>query len=52
MKVKVFVAQSPLTLLYPMDGSPPCSSTYGIFQARMPEWIAICLLQRIFPPRD
>ena len=35
------VAQSCLTLSDPMDCSLPCSSVHGIFQARVPEWVAI-----------
>ena len=35
------VAQSCLTLCDPMDCSIPVSSTHGIFQARVLEWIAI-----------
>ena len=35
------VAQSCLTLLDPMDCSPPGSSIHGIFQARVLEWGAI-----------
>ena len=40
MKVKSEseVAQSCLTLSNPMDCSPPGSSIYGIFQARVLEW--------------
>ena len=43
MKVKSGrkVAQSCLTLLDPMDCSPPGSSAHGIFQARVLEWGAI-----------
>ena len=43
MKVKSEseVAQSCLTLSDPMDCSPPGSSTRGIFQARVLEWVAI-----------
>ena len=43
MKVKSEseVAQSCLTLCDPMDCSPPGSSVYGIFQARVLEWGAI-----------
>ena len=43
MKVKSEseVAQSCLTLLDPMDCSPPGSSIHGIFQARVLEWGAI-----------
>ena len=35
------VAQSCLTLCDPTDHSPPGSSVYGIFQARVLEWGAI-----------
>ena len=35
------VAQSCLTLRYPMDSSLPGSSIHGIFQARVLEWGAI-----------
>ena len=35
------VAQSCLTLRDPMDCSPPGSSVYGTFQARVLEWGAI-----------
>ena len=35
------VAQSCLTLSNPMDCSLPGSSTHGIFQARVLEWVAI-----------
>ena len=43
MKVKTEseVAQSSSTLRDPMDCSLSGSSVYGIFQARVPEWIAI-----------
>ena len=43
MKVKSEseVAQLCLTLLDPMDCSPPGSSVYGIFQAKVLEWGAI-----------
>ena len=43
MKVKSEseVTQSCLTLYDPMDCSPPSSSVYGIFQARVLEWGAI-----------
>ena len=43
MKVKSEseVAQSCLTLSYPMEYSPPGSSVHGIFQARVLEWGAI-----------
>ena len=41
VKLKVFVAQSCLTLGSPMDCSPPSSSVQGILQARILEWVAI-----------
>ena len=40
-KVKVFVAQSCLTLCDPMDGSRPGSPVHGILQARILEGIAM-----------
>ena len=40
VKVKVFVAQSCLTLCNPVDCSPPDSSVHGILQARILEWVA------------
>ena len=30
-----------MTLCHPMDCNPPGSSVYGIFQARIQEWVAI-----------
>ena len=39
--MKVFVAQSCLTLCDTMDYSLPGSSVHGILQARMLEWVAI-----------
>ena len=43
MKVKSEseVTKSCLTLSNPTDCSPPGSSVYGIFQARVLEWVAI-----------
>ena len=38
---KVLVAQLCPTLCDPMDCSLPCSSVYGILQARILEWVAI-----------
>ena len=38
------IAQSRPTLCNPMDCSSPGSSTHGIFQARILEWVAICAL--------
>ena len=40
-KVGVLVAQSCLTLCYPVDCSPAGSSVCGILQARILEWIAM-----------
>ena len=40
------VTQLCLTLCDPMDYSLPNSSTYGIFQARILEWVATGLLLR------
>ena len=37
-----------LTLCYPIDCSPPDSSVYEIFQARILEWLAIPFLRGIF----
>ena len=45
----MFVAQSCLTLCNPMDCSLPGSSVHGIFQAKILAWVAIFLLQEIFP---
>ena len=47
MKVKSEseVAQSCLTLSYPMDCSPPGTSVHGIFQARVLKWVAIAFSQ-------
>jgi len=49
MKVKSEseVAQSYPTLSDPMDCSPPGSSIHGIFQARVPEWVAIAFAIRV-----
>ena len=46
------VAQSCLTLWDPMDCSLPGSSVYGIFQARILEWVAISFSRRSSQPRD
>ena len=45
----VLFALSCLTVCNPMDYSPPGSSVHGILQARILEWVAIPLLQGIFP---
>ena len=49
MKVKSEseVIQLCLTLLDPMDCSPPGSSVHGIFQARVPEWGAIAFVGEV-----
>jgi len=41
MKMEVLVAQSCLTLVTPVDSSPPGSSVHGILQARILAWVAI-----------
>ena len=48
MKVKSEreVIQSCLTLSDPMDCSLPGSSVYGIFQAKVLEWVAIAFSMR------
>ena len=38
--------QSCPTLCSPLDGSPPGSSTHGIFQARVLEWSAVAFSVR------
>ena len=45
----MLVAQSCPTLCDPVDCSPPGSSVHGILQARILAWVAIALLQGIFP---
>ena len=47
--MKSEVAQLCPTLWGPMDCSLPGSSLHGILQARVLEWVAIFLLQGIFP---
>ena len=46
------VTQSCLTLHDPMDCSLPGSSAYGIFQARVLEWVAISFSGGSSQPRD
>ena len=46
------VAQSCPTFCDPMDCSPPGSSVYGIFQARILEWAAISFSRGSSWPRD
>ena len=50
--VCVLVAQSCPTLWDPMGYSPPGSSVHGIFQARIPEWLAISFSRGSSSPRD
>ena len=46
------VAQSCLTLCNPMDCSLPGFSVHGIFQVRVPEWVAITFSRGSSQPRD
>ena len=46
------IPQSHLTLCDPMGCSPPGSSVHGIFQARIPEWVAIASFRGSSRPRD
>ena len=43
------VTRSCPTLCDPVDCSPPGSSTHGILQARILEWVAISFSRGIFP---
>ena len=43
-------AQLCLTLCSPMDYNPPGSSVHGIFQARIPEWVAISSSRDLLGP--
>ena len=52
VQVKVLVAQSCLTLCNLMHCSPGGSSVYGIFQARIEEWVAIPFSRGSSQPRD
>ena len=45
-------AQSYLSLCSPVDCSPPDSSSFGIFQARILEWIAISSSRESSCPRN
>ena len=45
-------AQSYLTLCNPMDCSTPGSSAHGIFQARIPDWVAVSFSRGSSQPRD
>ena len=51
-KVKLLVTQSFWTLRDPMECSPPGSSVYGSFQARILVWFAIPFSRRSSHPRD
>ena len=46
------VIHSGLTLCDPVDCSLPCSSIYGIFQARILEWVATSFSRGSSQPRD
>ena len=52
LQIQVLVAQSCLTLCSPMDCSPQGSSAYGIFQARILEWVVISFSRGSSQPRD
>ena len=43
---------SRVQLCYPVEYSPPDSSVYGIFQARILEWVAISFSRGSSQPRD
>ena len=46
------VTESRLTLCDLMGCSPPDSSVYEIFQARILEWVAISFSRESYQPRD
>ena len=50
--IDIGVTQSCPTLCDPMDCSLPGSSIYGIFQARVLEWVAIAFSRKSSQPRD
>ena len=50
--VPCLVVQSCLTLCNPMDCSPPASSTQGILQERILEWVAMPSSRGSSQPRD
>ena len=52
LQIQVLVAQSCLTLCSPMDCSPQGSSAYGIFQARILEWVVISFSRGSSRSRD
>ena len=47
----MLVSQSCPTLCDPMDCSLPGSSVHGLFQARIPEWVAISFSRGSSQPR-
>ena len=51
MKVQVLIAQSCLTLFKPTECSQSGSSVYGIFQARILEWVAFPFSRESSRPR-
>ena len=51
-EVKVLVPQSCLILCDPVYYSSPCSSVYGILQARILEWGAVPFSRGSSQPRD
>ena len=50
--VVCLVTQSCLTLYKPLDYSPPSSSVYEIFQARILEWVATSYSRGSSQPKD
>ena len=52
IKSGAVVAQSCLTLHYPMDCSLPDSSIHGILQARILAWVAIPFSRGSSQPKD
>ena len=52
LNVRVKLLQSCMTPCNPMDYRPPGSSVYGIFQARILEWVAISFSRASSRPRD
>ena len=49
---RLILIQSCQTLCNPMDYSPPGSSVHGIFQATVPEWVAISSFRGYSQHRD
>ena len=50
--LKVLVAQSCVTLCYPVSCSLPGSSVHWVLQARILEWVAIPISRKSSRPRD